>query len=105
MKRFAVEVARTDNYIIEFDENVINEEWMAEYREYFTNLTTLEQHAENLAWNKAVNGDGFFEGYGNVCHNGKPPWHTDKQDKVEKAINIKSVSEEDFEFIVNEIVG
>jgi len=104
MKRFKTTVTRTDEYIIEFDENIINEEWMGDFRSCFYGFHTLEEHAEHIAQIRARVGDGFIEGYGNTMINGKPPWWNTKD--YEKAINIRIVNEDrDKEIEVEEIYG
>lgn len=49
MKKFKVRVERVDEYEIEFDENVINKEFMEDFKKYFYNFDTLEEHAEHIA--------------------------------------------------------
>lgn len=94
MKKFKCIVTRTDEYIIELDENILNEEWMQHFRDYFYDFDLLEEHAEHLAQYRARFGEGFIEGYGNVLVNGKKHWSVN-DDQVNKAINIKIVSEDD----------
>lgn len=102
MKRFKTTVTRTDEYIIEIDENILNEQWMEDFREHFYNFHTLEQHAEHIAQIRARTGEGFIEGYGNTMVNDQAPWWSKKN--YEKAINIKIVSEDqDCEVEVEEI--
>lgn len=92
MKRFKTTVTRTDEYIIEFDESIINEEWMDDFRSCFYGFHTLEEHAEHIAQIRARIGEGFIEGYGNTMVNGKPPWWSSKD--YEKGINIVVKSED-----------
>ena len=92
MKKFKTTVTRTEEYIIEFDENIINEEWMDDFRKHFYKYHTLKDHAKHIAQIRARAGEGFIEGYGNTMVNGKPPWWNTKD--YEKAINIKVVSED-----------
>jgi len=102
MKRFKTTVTRTDEYIIEIDENELNEQWMDDFRSSFYNFHTLEEHAEHIAQIRARIGEGFIEGYGNTMVNGKPPWWNTND--YEKAINIKIVSEDkDCEVEVEEV--
>ena len=103
MKRFKTTVTRTDEYIIEFDENIIDEEWMQHFRSYFYKLDSLEDHAEHIAQIRARSGEGFIEGYGNTLVDGKPPWWNTKD--YNPAINIKVVNEDkDCEIEVEEIL-
>jgi len=46
MKRFKTTVTRTEEYIIELDENVLNEQWMDDFRHVFFDFYSLEEHAE-----------------------------------------------------------
>lgn len=95
MKKFKVRVERVDEYEIEFDEKIINEEFMEDYREFFSDIETLEEHAENIAISRARFGEGFIEGYGNTMVNGRLPFMVEDKD-VEKGINIKILSEDNF---------
>lgn len=108
MKKFKCTVTRTDEYIIEFDEDVINEEWMSDFREYMCDYDTLEEHAENIAQFRARFGGEFIEGYGMPLINGKLPLSAQLSEqymkKVNNAINIKILSEDkDCEVEVEEI--
>lgn len=93
MKKFKVKVERTDEYIIEFNEDIINKEFMESYKEFFSDLETLKEHAENIAQFRARFGEGFIEGYGNPMVNGRKPFGV-KEEDVEKGINIKVISED-----------
>lgn len=96
MKKFKVKVERVDEYVIEFDENVINKEFIDNFKEYLYDFDTLEEHAEHIAQFRARFGERFIEGYGNVMVNGRVPFMV-KEEEVEKGINIKVVSEDDFD--------
>lgn len=103
MKRFKTTVTRTDEYIIEFDENIINDEWMADFRKSFYRFDSYEEHAEHIAQIRARIGEGFIEGYGNTMIEGEPPWWSVKN--YEKGINIIVKSEDqDCEVEVEEIL-
>jgi hypothetical protein len=94
MKKFECIVTRTDKYIIEFDENIINEEWMEEFRKYSYSFYTLKEHAEHLAQHRARFETNFIEGYAVPLVNNKQPILTDEED-LEKGINIKIISEDE----------
>jgi hypothetical protein len=98
MKRYECTVTREDKYIIEFDENVINEEFMEEFRQCFYNYKTLADHAKNIAQLRArFPDDSFIEGYGRVKVNGSVPFFFGEErgrEDCEDAINIKVVSED-----------
>jgi hypothetical protein len=98
MKRFKCEVTRVDEYIIEIDENVINQEYMDDWKKQFYKFDTLKEHAEHIAQLRArFPDDSFIEGYGKIKVNGKPPFSfNDKEirEDFEDAINIQIVSED-----------
>jgi len=102
-RRFECTVERTDKYIIEFDENVLDEKWMEEFRKVFFNFDGLDEHAEQIAQMRARFENSFIEGYGIPLLNGKkPPYADDKY--LNKAINIIVISEdEECEVDVEEI--
>lgn len=93
MRKFKVRVERVNDYEIEFDEDIINNEFIESYKEYFSDIETLEEHAENIAIFRARFGEGFIEGYGNPMVNGRMPFMV-KEENVEKGINIKIISED-----------
>lgn len=104
MKRFKTTVTRTDEYVIEIDENVINEEWMKHFARYFYGFDTYEEHAEHLAQYRARFEASFIEGYGEVLINGKKSWRLKDENEVEKGINIIIKSEnQDCEVEVEEV--
>lgn len=97
IKRFEVEVVRTDKYIIEIDEDVIDEKWMEEFRGFFYDFHTLEEHAKHIAQYRARFGNfnaGFIEGYGTPLLNGKKSWSKKNEKAHQPAINIQVVSED-----------
>jgi len=103
MKRFKCKVERIDEYIIEFDESVLNDEWLDEFSKHFYKFKDLEEHAEHIAQHRARFEQNFIEGYGIPLVNGKVPHFADEK-SVSKAINIIIVNEdEDCEVEVEEI--
>lgn len=74
MKKFKCTVTRVDEYEIEIDEEIINEEWLAAFRDFMYPFEDLEEHAEHLAQYEARIGSGFIEGYGVVKRNGRLPY-------------------------------
>jgi len=94
MKRFKTTVTRIDEYIIEIDDNELNEQWMDDFRHVFFPFYEYDEHAEQLAQMRARFGEGFIEGYGNVLIDGRKPWHITDENQVNKAINIKIISED-----------
>lgn len=97
MKRFKCTVERTDEYIIEFDENIYDERWIEDFKRYFYDFDDLKEHAEHIAQFRARFGDhSFIEGYGIPLVNGKVHWSVkDKEKNKEIGINIKIISEDD----------
>ncbi|WP_137743384.1 hypothetical protein [Robertmurraya siralis] len=94
LAKFKVRVTREDEYEIEFDEKVHNEEWMEQYRQVFYNYFSLEEHAEHIGQHRARFKDPNIEGYGYVLVNGdNPTWRSDVE--LTKSINIKIVSEDE----------
>jgi len=95
MKRFKCIVTRIDEYEIELDENIINEEWMEDYRKYFQDLYTLEELAHYLAQYQArFPSDEFIEGFGNVKRNGFLS-ALSRNETPAPGINIKIISQDD----------
>lgn len=109
MKKFKCTVTRTDEYEIEIDESIINEEWMEHFRSYMYNFNELSEHAEHLAQYQARLGSDydFIEGYGYVKRDGELPYSHEDFDKngnwlpeAERrqpapGININIISEDD----------
>ncbi|OZB98110.1 hypothetical protein [Paenibacillus sp. XY044] len=99
--RYRATVIREDEYIIEIDDEQIDREFMKEYKEHIGNIETLEGHAENLAWYRMIHGEDFYEGYGNVLHNGK--LYDYLPGVKETGINIKVVSDENVDVLVTKM--
>lgn len=100
MRKFKCTVTRVDEYEIEIDENILDDEFLKHYAEYFYDYETIEEHAENLAQYQARFGDAFMEGYGVIKKNGKIPYpynqdkYKDKVDENKLGVNIKIISED-----------
>jgi len=104
MKRFKTTVTRIDEYIIEIDENIIDEEWMKDFKRYFYGFDSYEEHAEHLAQYRARFEQSFIEGYGEILINSKKSWNVKDENEVQKGINIIIESEDnDCEVEVEEI--
>jgi len=93
-RKFKCTVERTDEYIIEFDDKIINQEWLDHFSRYFYNFQELEEHAEHIAQIRARTEQDFIEGYGVPLVNGKIPIFSDNN-SIEKGINIIIVSEDE----------
>ncbi len=104
MKKFKCVVTRTDEYIIEIDENKINQEWMDNFSNHFYEFKTLEEHAQHIAQYRArFPEDTLIEGYGIPLVNGDIPLYA-IGNLTEKGINIRIISEdEDCEVEVDEL--
>lgn len=103
MKKFRCKVFREDEYIIEFDESTINEEFLKAFSSYIFEIDELEELADYIAAFRARFGERFIEGIGRPLENGKNPIWADEKE-ITKAINIQVVSEdEDCEVDVEEI--
>lgn len=108
IKKFEVEVARKDIYIIEIDDSVIDEKWMEEFRNVFYDFDDLEDHARHIAqvrarFNNGRLDAGDIEGYGVPLLDGrKSPFADDRL--IQPAINIRVISEDNnIEIDTNEI--
>jgi hypothetical protein len=95
MKKFECEVVITSKYIIEIDDEKLGQEFLDHYKKYFADINDWEEHAQNIAEQKAKNSDleVFIEGYGVPLINGKDPrWHKGNGD-LEKSINVNIIFE------------
>ena len=96
MKRFKCTTIRTDEYIIEFDEDIFNDEWIKNFKRCFYGFDSLEEYAEHIAQFRARFERSFIEGYGIPLVNGKIPWDVNTDtDHIEKGINIVIESEDE----------
>lgn len=91
---FRCETQRVETYEIEFDTDIINEKWMEEFRDFFFDYYTLEEHAQHIAEHRIRIGNGFIEGYGIPLENGEVPPFV-KDNEVNHAINIKTIGTSD----------
>lgn len=112
-KKLRVEIKRTDVYTIQFDENIINKAWMADFAKHFYNAGSLEKLAEQLAFSIINNGSNtaFHEGFGNVAmfENGEQIRHYAGDKKIlakdyTAGIIVHILDEnEDFEYETTEV--
>ena len=91
MKRFKCKVIREDEYIIEIDEDILNKDFLENFKRYFYNIDTYEEHAEHIAQFRARFGAGFIEGYGYTKVNDRLPLSANGE---ESGININIISED-----------
>ena len=94
MRKFNCVVTRVDEYEIEIDENVMTEEWMANYRKTFGGIQTLREHAKLIAQEKA-RGEVFIEGYGVPMLDNEFQYYMNKRSTENIGINIVTLSEDD----------
>lgn len=87
MRKFKCEVERTDEFTIEFDESVMNDEWLKDFKDTFFDFDTLEEHAEYISEYLSEYRNEFIEGYGIPLENGKEPYWAEKK-YINHAINI-----------------
>ena len=81
MKKFKVTVTRVDEYIIEIDESIYNEEWKKSFEEHFFDVDRLERVAVHLAQFQARLSDhSFIEGFGHVNRDGRLPFSSEDYD-------------------------
>lgn len=74
-RRFKVTVERSDEYVIELDDEVMNDEWLENFRNEMYEFDDLEEHAEHIAQARARFNNGFIyggniEGYGDIAKRG-----------------------------------
>ncbi|GAA0347876.1 hypothetical protein GCM10008931_43960 [Oceanobacillus oncorhynchi subsp. oncorhynchi] len=99
MKTFECGVERYDKFRVILNESVFTEEWMEEFREFFFDYYTLEEHAQHIAQHRARFGRSFIEGYGVPLEDGQIPYWANK-DLVNDGIDIV-VLDEDNDIQVN----
>lgn len=94
-----LEAIRTDEYKIEFDETIINEEWMKDYSEGFSYVDNYEDLAKNLAYGLMRYGSGsFIEGFGRVqCFrmNGTEIGYLSEGEEYTPGIKVTVLAEDD----------
>lgn len=94
MKKFRCTVTRVDEYEIEIDDSILNEKWMADFRDIFYGFYTYKEHAVQIAQMRARFNRSFIEGYGAPLINHEKPCFIDKEE-LNEAININILSEDD----------
>ncbi|MFN8347456.1 MAG: hypothetical protein U0X91_20805 [Spirosomataceae bacterium] len=105
MKKFKVQVTIIQEYTVEIDEAIYNDEWQGEFEKNFWNLGNDRNSgiAEALVHGKAISRDSFIEGFGVVTIDGKLPFEY-RDETAAEGLNIIVDSEnEDIEYDINEI--
>ncbi len=115
MKRFNARPQRTDEYIIEIDENVWNDDALKEWGNVFWELDGIEDLVEAIAMSLLRDGyERFIEGFGYLYTMRRGGYHLKQYEHVDgdfrevtefaKGIKVTIVSEDDeFECEVEEI--
>ncbi|MDR6195939.1 hypothetical protein [Siphonobacter sp. SORGH_AS_0500] len=117
MKRYKVEVTRVDEYVIEIDETIINQEWISEFEKFFWDVNDLKDLASHLAIVQATEGknSGMIEGFGHITRDGELPFSCEDYDsngvllpeeerrKAEPGFNIKIRYEEEIDTYITEL--
>lgn len=93
-RKFNITVYREDVYQVELDTDVMTEEWMKEFRDYFYDFDGLEQHAEHIATMRARFGELYMEGYGYPLIDGKEPVGIPQYMRPTTAFNINIIDED-----------
>lgn len=107
MKKFQVEVTKTWYFEVEIDENIWNEDNIADWKKAFYDVSSLEEVIEIFATMFAEQGEGsFLEGFGIPMINNSAPFPQCLTAKgcseVSKDISVNALSE-DIEANVQEI--
>ena len=92
MIRFECTVIVSEKCIVEFHENVCNEEWLNSFKQKEGNILSLAEHAKIIAESRARNGVTFIENYGVPRSNGMKPWFVEQKD-LNDAINVRDCEE------------
>jgi hypothetical protein len=103
IKKIKVQVTRTDEYVVEIDEAIYNEEWREKFATVFWPLESTEDIAQDLAQKQMISGQGFWEGYGFVKQDGRL-WFPIHAQKATEGLNVRVISKEDYEFDIEEII-
>jgi len=86
----------TNEYEIEIDDEICDKKFIKDFKKYFYDFDTLEEHAEHLSQHRARFRQNFIEGYGVPLINGKKPLRYPEYDdkEIAKGININIISED-----------
>lgn len=107
MKKFNIRVIRVDEYDVEIDENIINDEWIEDFQHYMWKVDEDEPYhdlAKHIALMRARFGSHqFMEGFGLINVVGE--YYTDKEkEMLSPGFKINVVDEEnDVSFDITEI--
>lgn len=104
MKKFNVKVFISQEYEIEIDDTILNDEWKENFEKYFWDLPDEHKSvAEHIATKRAIGTFGFMEGFGPIKVNGEAPYPYKEEDMV-NGLNIIIISEnEEIEADIEEL--
>lgn len=102
MEKYKCTVERLDSFIVEFDENIINEDFLENFRESFYDVYDLEELSEYISQYIARFGIEYIEGIGCPLVNGKKTYGVEER-LINPAINIKILIEEEVETYASQI--
>lgn len=97
IKRFKCTVERSDEYIIEMDDEQFDDKKMKKFEQNMRDFTTLQEHAAHIALLRAIYGTYYQERHGRKS--------TDRECSLEPAINLIIVREGECDVDVREIKG
>lgn len=104
MKKYKVEMIRTNTVRVEFDESFFDKEWFEGFQEWLYPYSTLEELAEYIVFNVIENNEKFIEGIGYPLFDGRKPYVREGHEKdINEHVNvIINIYETDAEFEVEE---
>lgn len=102
MKKYKCTVERTDSFIVEFDESIINEGFLENFRESFYDVYDLEELSEHISQYIARFGVEYIEGIGCPLLHGEKPYGVEER-LINPAINVKRVIEDEVETYASRI--
>ncbi len=109
LRKFQIIVTNIQEYMVEIDDDVYNEEWAKEFAEVFWNIDEDDKAkgaAIDIARQTMIQGtDMFIEGFGiiPVKDSTFSEYLRDKGEKMAKGVTIEVIGENDFETEVFEI--
>lgn len=105
MKKYKVEMVRTNVARVEFDESFFDEKWFEGFRAWLYDYYTLDELAEYIVFNLVENGEKFIDGIGVPLFDGKRPYvNEDLEKDINEHVNvIFNIYDTNAEFEVEEV--